>query len=122
MILLSSCDTSTMLEVFYFNRVKFTFTDDAKENEYTYLCKKSENEGKTKEQAVLANQYFLTGLEKIVKEFSDNLLKEVESETKDTDGSDTFLATIKLEKQGEDLALELEDKFQCVLINSVDLE
>ena len=127
LILLSSCDTSTLLEAFYFNRVKFTFADDAKESEYTYLCKKAENEEKTKEQAVLANQFFLTGLNRIAKEYSESLFKEIESETDETDKKNseknhTYAAIIKLEKQSEELALELESKFKCVLINSVDLE
>lgn len=120
------CNSSSFLEVIYFNRVKFTFSDESKENKYVYLCKKGETEEETKQQALAANKYFLEGITKIVKDFSDSIFKQVKSDTEkspDEENDDSIMAaTIKLEMLSGKLALELEEKFECLLIDSIDLE
>ena len=143
LFLLSACDTTSLLETIYFTRAKFEFTDKEQANKFIYLCKKSETEEKTKQRAILADKYFQEGMAKIVKEFVDNyMLVSDDSEEKDSkengelDGEQNNVkgkeaevkidmadvAAKKLTKDSAILAEQLEAKFQCVMIDSVELK
>lgn len=147
--LLVGCDVSSVLEVVYFNRVKFSFTDDDNESKYIYLCVKAETKEKTKKRAVAANKYFVDNLNIITEEFTKGFFSDSGSDTESGDSdknnekenkngkekengkendSEKNLdkaieaASAKLTEGSEKLALELEEKFQCLLIDLVDLE
>ncbi len=136
LFLLSACDTTSLLETIYFTRAKFEFTDKEQTNKFIYLCKKSETEEKTKQRAILADKYFQEGMAKIVKEFVDNymLVSDDSEEKKDSkeNGAEekeaevkidmTDVAAKKLTKDSAILAEQLEAKFQCVMIDSVELK
>ena len=124
------------METIYFTRAKFEFTDKEQTNKFIYLCKKSETEEKTKQRAILADKYFQEGMAKIVKEFVDNymLVSDDSEEKKDSkeNGAEekeaevkidmTDVAAKKLTKDSAILAEQLEAKFQCVMIDSVELK
>ncbi|MCF6190273.1 MAG: hypothetical protein L3J51_07335 [Cocleimonas sp.] len=119
-LLLSGYSFSPILELVYFSRVKFTLMDKAEENKYIYLCKKKETEEKTRENAIAANDFFVAGLDKISRKFVDSMMQD---EEKDSDSNDTMTkAILGLNDESEKLAKNIESKFQCLMIDHIDLD
>jgi len=97
-------------------------------SEYVYLCSKGKTEEETKQRANQANTFFVEKLDTLLEEFTDTLMsqmagKEAGSIEEDDDGfsfTDSLKATLKLQKQSEKLAIEVEKQYQCLLIDTIE--
>jgi len=119
-LLLSGCNFTPLLELVYFSRVKFTFMDEAEENKYIYLCKKKETEEKTRENAVAANKFLLAGMDRITRKYTDSIMQGIEKDSDSDDMVDN--AFLGLNDESEKLANDIESKFQCLMIDHIDLD
>ncbi len=134
LLFLSACNFSKPLEWVYYDRVKFTFISEDEETDYIYLCTKEATEQGTKEKASKANKYFSEQLEKITEEFAESVTAQMmaqikeKSENGEDESDDDFSfmdglkATMKLQNQSEQLSADVEEKFQCLLIDSIERE
>ncbi len=119
-LLLSGCNFSPLLELVYSSRVKFILMDAAEENKYIYLCKKKETEEKTRENAVVANNFFIAGMDRISRKFTESIMQGIE---KDSDSDDMIdNAFLGINSESEKLANDIESKFQCLMIDHIDLD
>ncbi len=127
-LLLTACNFSKPLEWFYYDRTKFSFTSEDEETQYIYLCVKGKTPQETEKRANQANRFFTEKLDKISEEFADQLFSEVtadeDNKSKDESSSlvDIMKLSMQLQAQSEKLAKEVEKQFQCLLIDSVDIE
>ncbi len=94
--------------------------NDAGDKKYIYLCKKKDTEKATRDNAIAANKFLTAGLAKISQKYADDLMKGIEKDT-DTDESMTT-AESSLDDAAEKIIDELESKYQCLMIDSIDLE
>ena len=126
-LLLSACNFTKPLEWVYYDRTKFTFMSEEDDTEYVYLCSKGKTEEKTKKRANEANTFFIEKINKLSEEFAEALMSQfTEKEAGSTDDDDGFSftdsikATLKLQKQAEKLAEDVEKQYQCLLIDTIE--
>lgn len=127
-LLLSACDFTKPLEWVYYDRTKFTFMSEDEDTEYVYLCSKGKTAEQTKKRANEANSFFIKQINIFSEEFAAALMSqftEKEAGSRDDDGfsfTDSIKATLKLQKQGETLAKDVEKQYQCLLIDTIETE
>ncbi len=126
-LLLSSCKMSSPLELLYFQRVKFSFIDDDKENKIIYLCSKEKTEEETRKKADEANNFYKVEFDKLVNGFTDNLFKQfnestAEDKKNDLSWVDSISSSLDLSKKSEELVTQVESKYQCLLIDIIEIK
>lgn len=111
-ILLSACSTTQIIENAYPDRVKFSFLNKYDDSTHTYLCQKGINKDDTKKRAETAHKFFTEKVDKISEQETKKLFKN-----KDSSLSAILRLNSILQKHGELLAKETEDKYQCLMID-----
>lgn len=117
---LTACSTAKMAENAYPDRHKFSFTDPDDGTRYDYLCKVNSSQ-----HAQKAHDYVVDRTGDIAVEAVEDMFE------KDEDGEykrPSFLGmlgssmtlSMKMNAQSKVLANEVEDKFQCILIEVED--
>lgn len=115
--LLSACDSTNFVELFYFNRAKIVLANaDGEQN--IYMCKKGDSKKETQHRAEKAHLFFQEKIKDIVK----NFMNKSEFSTKDqklgieVDGVD---AAGQISKDSDKMMADMEAKFQCMFIGKV---
>lgn len=116
-ILLSACSTAQIIENAYPDRVKFSFLNKYDDSTHTYLCKKGINKQATQKRAEAAHKFFTEKVDKISEQETKKLFKN-----KDSSLSAILRLNNSMEKHGELLAKETEDKYQCLMIDVTEID
>jgi len=106
----------TVLEKRYPNRTKFNFGGADTGEMMVYLCEQKDTPATSQANAKAAHHYMTTKTEEIGEQFADSLL-----ESEEFSMVDAFKASLKLNSSSEQLAKEIEKKFQCTLLPVVEL-
>ncbi len=112
------------LELVYYDRAKLSFIDKNKETRYVFLCKKGEDQTETNKRFDQARAFFEQQMSAIMEEYSTKIDSLIDAP--DLKGEklsvDIAQSLNKLSKQSEQLALQLEKNYQCLLLDSIDLD
>ncbi len=115
-LFLLSCSYSEMLNIASPDREKFTYFDKLSKEKNIYLCKKRVTKKETQQASIEAHEYFSTELDEYIEEGYQKDLGEVSS----SENVDKYINIIS--EYGKKLNNELEKKFQCTYIESIDDE
>ncbi len=125
----TGCNLSSVTELLYFNRIKYIFPSEDQESQYVFMCKKGSSRKDATLRANQTNQEFQRYMSSVMAEFETtfNDLLEQSTDTGSNAGKKddfvalTMQASQKLQNQIVKKAQALENKYHCLLIDTIDL-
>ena len=109
--LLSACNLSSLIELVYSDRIKYTFSDEDDAKQHSYMCKKGESKDDSRQRAEKAHHFMQEGIKNLAQEYAETpSFKDKEGDTMYGD------ALKKLEDGSEKLVTDIEEQFQCMYV------
>jgi len=112
LFLLSACNRpSSFIELYYFNRIKYSFSNDNSEKQHNYMCEKGKSEEDAHQRALKTHQYMQSEIQRLTQEYN-------ETPSFIDEGGDTMYgdALDKMDEGVNKIMSNIETQFQCMYI------